>query len=135
MSGVAIIRELLANWAPLTALVPAGRIYAGQVPQGSVLPAISVSEISVREHQTIARLAQGKTSTARIQVTVLTKDYPAMKAALKAAGLGPGVHTGTVKGYSVKAALPDGIGPEIPPIEDGIFEQSRDFLVTFSEPN
>lgn len=135
MSGVAIIRELLATWAPLTTLVPAARIVAGQVPQGAVLPAVGVSEISVRELPTIARGTQGKTSVARIQVTALAKDYPGMKAALKAAALGPGVHTGTVKGYSVKAALPDGVGPEIPPADDGIFEQSRDFLVTFSEPN
>lgn len=135
MSGVAIIRELLATWTPLTALVPAARVYAGQAPQGAVMPAVSVSEVGVRERPTVARRTQGKTSTARVQVTVLTKDYPSMKAAIKAAALGPGVHTGTVKGYSVKSVEQDGIGPEIPPAEDGIFEQSRDFLVTFSEPN
>lgn len=141
MSGVAIIRNLLANYAPVTALVPAARIIAGQVPQGTTLPAIGVSEVGVNEIPTIARRTAGKTSRARIQVTVLAPgpisaaSYATLKNVLKACALGPGVHTGDVLGYSVKAITQDGIGPEIPAGEDGILEQSRDFMVTFSEPN
>ena len=135
MSGVAIIRQLLAIYTPVTNLVPAARIICGQVPQGTALPAIGVSEISVTEIPTIARRTAGKTSRARVQVTVLAKSYPEMKNILKACALGPGVHTGDVLTYSVKAITQEGIGPEIPPGDDGILEQSRDFMVTFSEPN
>lgn len=138
MSGVAIIRELLANYTPVTDLVPAGRIYAGEIPQGTTVPTIGVREIDVQELPTVARRTAGKTSTARIQVTVNTKDpqgYPTMKNILKACALGPGVHTGTVLSYSVKSVLPAGIGPELPRGSDEIYEQSRDFMVTFSEPN
>lgn len=137
MSGVAIVRQLLATYTPVTALVPAARIFAGPAPQGTTMPAIGVSEISTREIQTTARNLSSKTSTSRVQVTVLSgaNNYVALKNILKACALGPGVHTGTVFSYRVKAVLEDGIGPEIPAGEDGILEQSRDFLVTFSEPN
>lgn len=135
MSGVAIIRKLLADYAPVTNLVPAARVLAGQVPQGTALPAIGVSEISVYEIPTIARRTAGKTNRTRVQVTVLAKSYVEMKNILKACALGPGVHTGDVLGYSVKAITQEGIGPEIPAGDDGILEQSRDFMVTFSEPN
>lgn len=135
MSGVAIIRKLLTQYAPVLALVPATRIHAGQIPQGEVLPAIGVSEISVVEISTIARRTAGKTSRARVQVTVLSKNYTEMKNVIKACALGSGVHTGTVQGYDVKAITQEGIGPEIPPGDDLILEQSRDFMVTFSEPN
>lgn len=135
MSGVAIIRQLLATYAPVTNLVPAARILAGQVPQGTAMPAVGVSEIGVNEIPTIARRTAGKTSRARIQVTVLSKSYAEMKNILKACALGPGVHTGDVLTYSVKAITQEGINPEIPAGDDLILEQSRDFMVTFSEPN
>lgn len=146
MSGVAIVRNLLVNWAPLTELVPAPKVFAGHVPQGTVLPAVSVTEVYTREIRATTRNATTKTSRARVQVTVLTSGnvsasvgYKQLKDILKAAALGPGVHThifqGTGFAYNVKAVEPDGIGPEIPPADDKIYEQSRDFMVTFAEPN
>lgn len=147
MSGVSIVRNLLANYAPLLALgVPKEKIFAGHVPQGTALPAIGVSEVYTREIRATTRNATTKTSRARIQVTVLTSGsvntvvaYSQLKNIIKAAGLGPGVHTHLYQGagfaYNVKAVEPDGIGPEIPPADDKIYEQSRDFMVTFAEPN
>jgi hypothetical protein len=35
----------------------------------------------------------------------------------------------------VRSVLPAGGGPEIPPGDDKIYEQSRDFVVTFTEAN
>lgn len=142
MSGVAIVRNLLATYAPLLALVPKEKIFAGHVPQGTVLPAIGVAEVYTREIRATTRNATTKTSRARIQVTVLAKDplgRAQMERILKTAGLGPGVHTHLFQGpgfaYNVKAVETDGIGPEIPPADDKIYEQSRDFMVTFAEPN
>jgi hypothetical protein len=71
----------------------------------------------------------------RVQVTALARDYPTMKRLLHAAGLGRGVHTGLIAGFQVHSVIPLGTNPEIPPGDDKIFEQSRDFMVTFTEAN
>lgn len=133
MSGVAIVRALLAADATVMAITP--RVVAGVLPQGVALPALSVSEISSNEFTTTARNLPTKLIRERVQVTALAKDYAAMKNLLKAAALGRGTHTGTVLGFLVRSILPEGVGPEIPPADDGIYEQSRDFMVTFIEAN
>lgn len=138
MSAVAIVRALLASHAPLLALVPATRIYAGPAPQFDVLPIVSVTRVYGDEISTIARRQAGKTMRVRVQVTVLTKDpggFAAGENILKAAALGAGVHTGQVLSYHVKSILPQGEGPDLPVGDDKIHEKSRDFMVTFSEPN
>jgi len=136
MSGVAIVRAMLAAHAPLLALSPGIVVYAGVVPQGKALPAISVTSVSETEQITTARGLATKMTRERVQVTVLVKDnYPLLKNLLKAASLGAGVHTGVVLGYRVRSVLTWGVGPEIPPGDDKIYEQSRDFMVTFIEAN
>lgn len=137
MSAVAIVRQLLSTHAPLLALVPAAKIFAGAAPQGTEPPLVSVTRIYGDEISTIARRQPGKTMRTRVQVTVLAKDpggYAASDKILKAAALGAGVHTGTVLSYSVKAILPMGEGPDLPVGDDKIHEKSRDFMVTYSEP-
>lgn len=137
MSAVAIVRALLAAHAPLLALVPAAKVFAGAAPQGTEPPLVSVTRIYGDEISTIARRQAGKTMRTRVQVTVLSKDpggYAAGEKILKAAALGAGVHTGTVLSYSVKSILPMGEGPDLPVGDDKIHEKSRDFMVTFSEP-
>lgn len=137
MSAVAIVRALLAAHAPLTALVPATKIFAGAAPQGTEPPLVSVTRIYGDEISTIARRQPGKTMRTRVQVTVLAKDpggYAASDKILKAAALGAGVHTGPVLSYHVKAVLPYGEGPDLPVGDDKIHEKSRDFMVTYSEP-
>jgi hypothetical protein len=134
MSGVAIVRKLLVDNPALTALVPAARILSGIAPQGTPLPLISVHTISSSEFHDMRR--HTRLTRERVQVTVLTNnDYPTMKKALKAANLAPGVHGGTILGFNVRSVLPSGDGPEIPPSDDKIYEQSRDFVVTFTEAN
>ncbi|MCX7283900.1 MAG: DUF3168 domain-containing protein [Novosphingobium sp.] len=137
MSAVAIVRALLAGHAPLLALVPAARIFAGAAPQGAELPLVSVTRVYGEEISTVARRQAGKTMRTRVQVTVLVKDpggYAASDKILKAAALGAGVHTGNVLSYHVKAILPYGEGPDLPVGDDKIHEKSRDFMVTYSEP-
>lgn len=137
MSAVAIVRAMLAAHAPLVALVPAARIFAGAAPQGAELPLVSVTRVYGEEISTVARRQAGKTMRTRVQVTVLAKDpggYAASDKILKAAALGAGVHTGQVLSYYVKAVLPYGEGPDLPVGDDKIHEKSRDFMVTYSEP-
>ena len=138
MSAVAIVRALLAADPVVTNLVPADRIYVGPATQFTVLPVISVTRIYGDEISTIARRQPGKTMRTRVQVTVLAKDpggYAASEKILKAAALGAGVHTGMVLSYHVKSILQQGEGPDLPVGDDKIHEKSRDFMVTFSEPN
>lgn len=135
MSGVAILRELLATNAHVVSITSAARVVAGILPQGANLPALSVHEVGDNEEPTIARNMPNKMIRERVQVTALARDYTVMKRLLKAADLGAGVKTGFVKGFKVCSILPQGTGPEIPPGDSGIYEQSRDFVVTFLEPN
>lgn len=135
MSGVAIIREILANEPQVVALVPADRIVAGLLKQGAIMPALTTHQIGDSEEGTMARNLPVKMMRERVQVTALAKTWLSMKAIIKAASLGSGVYTGSVLGFRVCSILPLGAGPEIPPGEDGIYEQSRDFMVTFLEVN
>lgn len=135
MSATAIVRALLMQRTALTAIVPATRIFTGVAPQGTPLPAIGVTEISSSEEPTVARLLSKSLVRSRVQVTVYSMKYPEMKQLLLLAKLGTGVHTGNVLGFPVNSVLPAGVGPEIPPGDDKIFEQSRDFVVTFREAN
>lgn len=133
MSGVAIMLALLSQNEALTTLTP--RVRAGILPQGTVLPAVGISSVGDSEESTIARNMPVKMIRERVQVTAQAKDYPTLKRMIKAAALGSGVHTGAVAGFKVCSVLPLGTNPEIPPADDGIYEQSRDFMVTFLEAN
>ena len=132
MSAVKVIRALLLAHSPVTELVAAGRIIAGDVPAGA-LPAIGIKEISSIEADTVSRSGNALV-TSRVQVTVYATSYPQQKALLKAAKLGAGVFSGDVAGVAVRSVLRDAVGPDMGSAEGGTFEQSRDFKVTFIEP-
>jgi hypothetical protein len=57
MSGVAIIRALLAANSAVLAAVPSSKIMAGVIPLGTVLPAISIAQISGTTRNTISMTA------------------------------------------------------------------------------
>lgn len=135
MSGAAIVRALLVAHPPVTDIAPPERVVVGVLSHGAILPAVSAHTISSRELETVARNKATKLTIERVQVTVLTKDYRTMDALIRAAALGRGVHAGEVVGFNVRSVLPVGVGPAIPPGDDGIYEQSRDFMVTFIEAN
>lgn len=134
--AVAIMRALLVAHAPLTALVPAPRVFAGIIPQGALLPAISIQEISGAENSTLARLQATTQNRSRVQVTVVTKSLADQKRIISAAKLGPGIHRGTFASYKTLSVMPESVGPDMNNLDDdGIYEQSRDFMVTFVEAN
>ena len=135
MSAVKVIRALLAAHAPVLALVPAARIVAGTVPQGTLLPAIGLTEISRVELPTVSLGQRAVQVTARVQVTVHASTYPEQKAVLQAARLGPGANTGTVAGVEVRSVMRDVVGPDMKDDAAEIYQQSRDFKVVFVEAN
>ena len=134
MNGVTIMRALLAAHAPLTALVPTANIKAGTVPLG-VMPAIGIKEISRIETDTVSRGQANVLVTARIQVTAYAGSYSAKKAIVQAAKLGPGVHTGVIAEVAVRSVLREMVGPDFDDDDAKVHEQSRDFKVTYIEPN
>lgn len=136
MSAVAIMHALLVAHTPLTAIIPAARIFAGIIPQGQLLPAISITEVDSYELDTVARQQSTTSNRSRVQVTVVARSLFDQKRTIAAAKLGPGVHRGVWGGFTVLSVLPGGVGPDLNNLDDdGIYEQSRDFLVTFVEPN
>ena len=134
MSSVKVLRALLQAYPPVTSLVPSERVIAGTVPQESELPAIGIKEISRNEFATVARAEKRVLVRSRVQVTVYAKSYPEQKAVLLAAKLGPGVHTGVVAGVTVRSVVRDEVGPDLSEEDAEIFEQSRDFFVSYIEP-
>ena len=133
MSAVAVMRALLLAHVPLTNLV-GSRISAGTVPLASI-PAVSVREVSRVERTTLANDSALAMVTARIQVTVYAADYTQQKALLLAAKLGAGVHAGVIAGVTVLSVTRDMVGPDMSDEDGVIFEQSRDFKVSYLEPN
>jgi hypothetical protein len=135
MSATVIMRELLLARPQVTGKVPAARVFIGQtITNETPMPAILISEIDGNEITTVARNGTHSTIRARVQVTVYAKNYPEQEQVLLACKL-PGIPRGIVKGFKVNAVEPMGTGPAIPPAGDGIFERSRDFMVTFKEAN
>lgn len=138
MSGVAVVRYLLANSAPVLAIIPAARIMAGDLPLNATLPAISVMEIDSQPHNTVAMTEPNKLHTERVQVSVIFKGsggtpagtgLPGVKGVL-ALLLAAVPHThGTVNGINVVSILPDGEGPDLQDAATSLYSGSRDFIV------
>ena len=131
MSGVAIVRALLVSNAALLAAVPAAKIMAGAIPLATVLPAISVAQISSTERHTVAMVGQ-KLITERVQVTVCAKSYPTQKSILALVRAALPVSRGVVAGFDCDSVLADSEGPDIYDPDAVIYEQSQDFFVKFS---
>ena len=129
MSGVAVVRYLLANHAALTAEVPATRILGGPAPLKTALPAISVAHISGMPRITVANDSTKRLHTDRIQVMVHAGSYAAkgpLLALVMAACTG---RRGTTNGVDLDSILPDLEGPDLDEPEAFIFRRSRDFIV------
>ena len=132
MSGVAVVRFLLANNAALIASVPAAKIMAGVVPLNTVLPAVSVMEVSGVPRNTVARNEPKQFIAERVQVSVLAKDYPTQKSLLALVRAALPLSRGTVNSFAVDSILPDVEGPDF--YDDGtvIYMGSQDFIVKFN---
>lgn len=138
MSGVAVIVSLLKASTAITALVPAAKIMAGDLPLNTVLPAISVTEIDAQPRLTVAMTEPNRMHTERVQVSVLFKGpqgtpvgtgYPGVNSVMKLL-LSACPHThGTVNGINVVAIQPDIEGPDLSDDATALYSRSRDFIV------
>jgi len=131
MSGVAIIRYLLANDAGLTASVPASRIMAGVIPINAALPAISVMQISGMPHNMIGMASIARLFKDRVQVTVMCSNYPATKTIFDLIKVALPVSHGTINGFTCDSILPDSQGPDFFDQETNIYMQSFDYIVNY----
>lgn len=128
-----VLRALLLAHPSVGILVTRDNVVAGAIEQGSPLPAIGIKEVSQTEFATVARAERRVLVRARVQVTVYAKTYREQKALLLAVKLGPGVHTGIVAGVKVRSVVRGDVGPDFTDDAAEIFEQSRDFFVTYVE--
>lgn len=141
MSGVAVIRHLLANAAAITNVVPATRIMAGDLPLNTVMPAISVVQIDSLPLNLLKINETPKLHADRVQVSVLFKGqegnpqgtgYPGVRALLKLVLAACPSQRGTVNGIAVDSIAPDIEGPDLQDASTALYSSSRDFIVKWS---
>lgn len=133
-----MIRYLLANDFDVTAVIPATRIMAGDLPLNTVMPAIYVTSIDSQPRNTVAMTEPNRMHTERVQVSVLFKGpygtppgtgYGGVKAML-ALVIAACPHThGTVNGVNVVSIRPDTEGPDLHDAAEDLYSGSRDFIV------
>ncbi len=141
MSGVAVIRALLAASSPVTAVAPAASIVCGDLPQGTPLPGIEIKQISGVPRLTVAMTEAGRLHTDRVQVTALLKGpqgtpagtgYPGVKALLALVLAACPNQRGSIAGVAVDSILPDVVGPDLSDPAASLYSQSQDFIVKYT---
>lgn len=141
MSGVAVIRYLLANNAALVAAVPAARIVAGDIPLSTAMPAISVTQISGMPRNDVEMRSAHVLHTDRVQVSVLVRGsqgtppgggYPSVRSILRLVFAACPNTYGIVNGVNVDSILPDIEGPDLSDEESALYQGSRDFFVKWN---
>lgn len=138
MSGVSVIRYLLANNAAVTAIIPTARVIAGPVPLGTVLPALTITTIDSIPMNLIRINEANKMHRDHVQVSALFYGakattpgagylglYQMMKLILAACPS----QRGTVNGFAVDSIIPDILGPDLHDQETDLYSSSRDFIV------
>jgi hypothetical protein len=137
VSGVKVVRYLLAQSSDVTAQVNADSIMAGEIPLDTDFPVIGVSQVGATRSQTV-----GSTQLVveRVQVTVQVEPsqsggaYPKVKELLalvrKTCRSKNGV---TVNGIAVDSILSDTEGPDFTDPDTKIVSQSQDFIVRWRE--
>lgn len=132
MNGVIAVRSLLVADTGVTALVPIARIAAGMLPQGTDLPAISLMSVSSVDRNVPAPGAKRRV-TERVQVTVLARTYPEVKAIIAAVRQAVADQMPTIDGLFDVTVHTDSAGPDFLDEETGIHMQTQDFRVSFNE--
>lgn len=132
MNGIVAIRQLLAANGALTALVPSARIAAGVLPQGTTLPALSVTQVSSLDRNIPSPGAKRRV-TDRVQVTVLASSYPEQRQILGAVKKAASDKMPTVTGITDVVVHTDSAGPDFMDEKATIYMGSQDFRVTYNE--
>lgn len=144
MSGVAVVRWLLANNSAVLAALGAGppaaadRIKAGDLPLNTVMPAISVTQVDSIPLNFIRINETQKMYTERVQVSVLFKGpqgspaglgYPGVVAMMKLIPPACPSQRGTVNNIVVDSIVPAGEGPDLSDDATALYSRSTDFIV------
>lgn len=138
MSGVKVIRYLLANNSPVLAVVPATRIMAGDLPINTVLPAISIDQINSIPVLTLRMSEANRMHSDRVQVDVVVKGpqgdpqgtgYGGVRSLLALVLAACPNQRGTINGVTVDSILPDSEGPDQQDDASALYSGSRDFIV------
>jgi hypothetical protein len=138
MSGVAVIVGLLRANNAITAVVPAARILAGDLPLGTTMPAISVTQISSMPMNFIRPDSSARMHTDRVQVSVLCKEpqtgvagtgYPGLRSLMRLVLAACPNQRGTINGVVCDSIVPDLEGPDSFDDIDMVRQSSRDFIV------
>ena len=132
MNGVIAVRSLLVADTGVTSLVPVARIAAGMLAQGTDLPAISLMSVSSVDRNVPAPGAKRRV-TERVQVTVLARTYPEVKAIIAAVRQAAADQMPTIDGLTDVTVHTDSAGPDFLDEETGIHMQTQDFRVSFNE--
>lgn len=132
MNGVIAVRSLLVADTGVTTLVPAARIVAGVVPQGTALPAISLMSVSSTDRN-IPSPGPKRRVTERVQVTVLARSYPEAKSLIAAVRAAAADRMPAVEGLTDVTVHTESAGPDFLDEETGIHMQTQDFRVSFNE--
>lgn len=132
MNGVAAVRQLLVADSAVLALVPAARIAAGVLPQGTALPAIAITPVSSVDTQFIPDTAS-RFTTDRVQVTIMASTYPSLIAVLKAAKKAGDAKRPDVSGIDNVVVRTDGQGPWFMDEAASIHLITQDFRVSYSQ--
>ena len=132
MNGVIAVRSLLVADTGVTSLVPVARIAAGMLPQGTDLPAISLISVSSVDRNVPAPGAKRRV-TERVQVTVLARTYPEVKAIIAAVRQAAADQMPNIDGLFDVTVHTDSAGPDFLDEETGIHMQTQDFRVSFNE--
>ncbi len=131
MSDWKIIRALLVAHDPLIAVVPSNKIVAGDLPQSTVLPAISIQSISNIEQSKVSDTSSTVLMFARVQVTVHASSLKQQAEVLALVGRAIRGGRRIVAEVQVVDIQRDLIGPDMSDSAAGIFEQTRDFRVKY----
>lgn len=123
-----VVLALLKADAALVAVVPPDRMYPGDIPPNTSLPALAYTNVSDRD--TLAMKGNVLLETGRVQVTVAAGSYPAKEQLIGLVRKACSNKRGLIAGASVKNVRSDGIGPDLDNTDVGTFGRTIDFLVT-----
>ena len=130
MSGVAIIRSILANNGNLVSAVTSDKIIAGVAPINTSLPVVTVTQISGIEYHLIKQVGVQLVSD-RVQVTVLANSYVQQKQLLELVRSAVSSTRGTINGFPVDSIVRQIDGPDLYSDDPVMYEQSSDYIVRF----
>ena len=131
MSGVAVVRAILAAHQPLTDVVRADRIVSEDLPMDVELPAISILTVSSVDRK-VLKGGSTRRVTDRVQVNILANDATERLLLIGLVRQAGADKIGNFDEVTEVSLTTEGQGPDLT-TETGIRMRSQDFLVAYNE--